>query len=126
MIRKTLAVLAAVVVAAAVWAAAPLDGKSFTGDLVEHGKTKGDPDTFVFKGGTFRSVACDAYGFGDAPYTVSQDHGKTVFTAVTKNTKGDTMSWKGTVDGAMISGTAQMTSGGKPATSFTFKASAKM
>lgn len=125
MIRKMLAVTAAVVVAAAVFAATPLDGKTFTGDLLEKGKDKADADTFVFKDGKFRSVACDAYGFGDAPYTVSQDHGKTVFSAVTKNTKGDEMHWQGTVDGTSISGTVRMVSGGKDATSFTFKGSAK-
>jgi hypothetical protein len=124
MIRKLFVVLAAVLVAAVAWAGAPLDGKQFTGDLLEQGKSKGDPDTFVFKDGKFRSVACDAYGFSDAPYTVASEGGKTTFTAVTKNAKGDTMTWKGTVEGEHLAGTADMLSGGKPGPHFTFKASA--
>ena len=34
-----------------------LDGKTFAGETGEVGKTTGDQDGFVFKGGTFRSRA---------------------------------------------------------------------
>src|ERR1700690_2025607 len=72
--------------------ASSLDGKSFAGETGEKGKTKGDKDTFTFKNGRFYSSACDKYGFGDAPYAVKEEGGKTVVTAETTSKKEGTMS----------------------------------
>ena len=36
-----------------------LDGRNFTGIVLECGKTEGDADTIVFKNGRFRSTACE-------------------------------------------------------------------
>ena len=46
-----------------------LDGRNFTGIVIERGKTEGDADTITFNAGRFRSSACDRYEYGDAPYT---------------------------------------------------------
>src|SRR5260370_22952269 len=50
-----------------------LDGKTFSGTLGEKGEIKGDQDNYVFKDGTFRSTACDVYGFSAAAYTAKAD-----------------------------------------------------
>jgi hypothetical protein len=34
----------------------------------KQGSEKGDKDQFVFQSGTFRSAACDPYGFGSGAY----------------------------------------------------------
>jgi hypothetical protein len=53
-----------------VWAGvAPLDGKTFQGEIKDKGKAHGDKDTFVFADGRFHSTACDAYGYDAATYT---------------------------------------------------------
>ena len=73
--------------------AGELDGKTFAGSMGKAGKSKGDPDTFTFTAGRFRSTACDRYGFGDAPYTARQEGAKTTFESETKSEKQGTMKW---------------------------------
>ena len=87
---------------------APLDGKTFAGEIKE-GDSKPDPDTFEFKNGTFHSTACDEYGYKVGEYNASENNGKISFNAHTKNDKGATIAWNGTVHGTAISGTAVMT-----------------
>lgn len=100
------AFLALLLLTASVFAAAgALDGKSYQGQFVEKGKTKGDADTFLFKDGTFRSTACDKYGFKEAAYTGDATH----FEATTRSDKGVTMAWKGTVAGDTVEGTVVQT-----------------
>ena len=36
-----------------------LDGRNFAGVVLECGKTEGDADTLIFKGGRLRSTASD-------------------------------------------------------------------
>ena len=92
---------------------AELDGKTYKGEMAKKGETSGDADEFVFKKGTFRSTACDQYGFTGAPYSVEKKDGKEIFTAVTTNDKGEKLSWTGSVEGKAISGEAiYMTSSG--------------
>lgn len=84
----------------------PLDGKSFVGTFVEKGKSKGDPDTLVFKEGRFRSLACDQYGYGDAPYTAVQDGDAIRFEAETQSSRYGKLVWKGVVRGDRLESTA--------------------
>ncbi len=86
--------------------AGALDGKSFTGTFTEKGRTRGDKDTLVFKDGKFRSTACDAYGFSEAAYSATAGGGGTTFEATTTSPREGTMTWKGTVRGDRIEGTA--------------------
>ena len=85
--------------------AATLDGKTFVGESGEKGKTKADKDTVKFAAGRFRSVACDAYGFGDAPYvaTTAPD-GSISWTAETASPKEGKIQWKGKVKGDKLEG----------------------
>jgi hypothetical protein len=97
-----------------------LDGKSFSGELGEKGKAKGDKDEFIFKAGTFRSSACDAYGFKEAAYTASRAGDIVSFAAVTRSDKEGTMSWKGKVTGDRLEGTVVWKKGDRP-TEYWFK-----
>lgn len=84
----------------------PLDGKSFVGTFVEKGKTKGDADTLVFKDGRFRSLACDQYGYGDAPYTAIKEGDVIRFEAETESSRYGKLIWKGIVRGEQLESTA--------------------
>ena len=80
--------------------AAILDGKAFKGTISKEGqKKKGDKDELVFKDGTFRSTACDKYGFTETAYTAHEEAGKTTFEATATNKEGEKMEWKGTIAG---------------------------
>ncbi len=105
--------------------ASPLDGKSFVGELGEKGKTKGDKDTYTFKEGRFRSTACDRYGFGDAPYTVTEEAGKMHVTAETTSKKEGIMSWKLTVDGDALTGVTIWKKGNKTPKEYWIKGTLK-
>lgn len=105
-----LSFVASLLVFVSVSQAAPtLDGKTFSGEVKATTDKKGDPDTFIFKNGTFRSTACDEYGYTEAPYEASTKGDVTTFTSKTKNKNGATMSWSGKVEKEKISGTAVMT-----------------
>jgi hypothetical protein len=105
--------------------AGALDGKSFTGAMMEKGKTKADKDTFTFKDGKFRSTACDAYGFTETAYTATSKDGATTFEATAQSPKEGTMKWKGTVMGDSVEGTAVWTKAGQADTQYTFKGTLK-
>jgi len=101
-------------------AAPQIDGRTYAGE-VKMGDDKPDPDTFIFKAGTFRSTACDQYGYDAAPYTSSEKDGVVSFHSQTKNKSGATMDWNGKIEKQKISGTAVMTtaSGEKSEATFT-------
>jgi len=101
-----------------------LDGKTFAGELMEKGKTKGNKDTLIFKDGKFRSTACDAYGFTEAAYTATSRDGATTFEATAQSPKEGTMKWKGTVKDGTIEGSAVWTKG-QADTNYTFKGTEK-
>ena len=103
----------------------PLDGATFVGTMVEQGKTKGDPDQLVFKDGKFRSTACDAYGFTETPYTTAVSDVDTRFEAVATSPKEGTMTWKGTVKGNTVEGTADWVKKGQADMHYTFKGKLK-
>lgn len=69
----------------------------------DRGETYGD--IFTFKGGRFRSAACDAWDFGSGPYTTSAVDGVTRFEAETASPTDGRMAWKGVVTGDKLQGT---------------------
>jgi hypothetical protein len=89
---------------ATVKARSVLDGQTFVGESGEKGKAKGNREEIVFKDGTFRSVPCDAYGFGAAAYTVIPATGATAFEVTTTSPKEGEIEWKGTVKADQLSG----------------------
>ncbi len=105
--------------------AATLDGKAFTGESGEKGKTKTDKDTLTFANGRFRSLACDAYGFGDAPYvaTTAPD-GTIAWTAETASAKEGKIQWKGKVKGDKLEGTYVWIKAGQAPIEYWMKATA--
>jgi hypothetical protein len=115
------------VLCAAAWGAdkMPLDGATFVGTMTEKGKTKADQDQLVFKDGKFRSTACDAYGFTETPYTAAVSDVDTRFEAVAASPKEGTMTWKGTVKGNTIEGTADWVKKGQADMHYTFKGKLK-
>src|SRR5258708_3194606 len=97
-----------------------LDGKTFSGTLGEKGTTKGDQDDYIFQDGTFRSTACDAYGFSAAAYTARAEGDAITFESTTTSAKEGEMAWKGTVKGDAIAGTTVWKKAGKPPKAYRF------
>lgn len=81
-----------------------LDGKTFVGETGEKGKTTGDKEEIRFANGRFRSVSCDAYGFGDAPYAATGEGSAINWTAETTSEKEGKMRWQGIVRGGNLTG----------------------
>ena len=79
-----------------------LDGKTFVVKQGEKGKEAKGEDTLVFKNGKFRSVGCDQYGFGEAPYMATVEGDTIKFVADTTSEKKGKMHWEGTVQGDKI------------------------
>ena len=101
-----------------------LDGKTFVGEVGEKGKTKGDKDQFVFKDGTFRSTACDQYGFTATPYRSTAQGTAVMFEAAAISPTDGEMGWKGTAkDDGTLEGTATWTKSGQAPTEYWFKGS---
>jgi len=119
------ALLVAGVALAAESANGMLDGKTFAGTLGEKGEVKGDQDSYVFKDGTFRSTACDTYGFGAAAYTAKAKGDAIAFESTTHSAKEGEMAWKGTVKGDAVAGTVVWKKVGKVAKDYWFKGTLK-
>lgn len=102
-----------------------LDGKTFVGQIGKAGRTKGDKDQFVFKEGTFRSAACDPYGFKEAAYTTVPSENATAFRAEAASPKGDKMVWNGMAQEDRVSGTAVWERPGKKPVEYWFRGELK-
>ena len=102
-----------------------LDGKIFDGEVGDKGKKKGDKDQFVFKDGTFRSTACDAYGFTATPYTTTAQGNAVMFEATAMSPTDGQMAWKGTVQGDAVEGTSVWTKSGQAPKDYWFKGTLK-
>ncbi len=94
-------------------AAGALDGKTFAGEIGEKGKTTGDKDKFVFRDDTFRSTACDKYGFTAASYTAKAEGDTVSFEAEATSKTDGIMKWMGKAKGGAVVGTALWTKNGK-------------
>jgi hypothetical protein len=108
-----LATLAMAAVPPSLAQAGDLDGRSFQGVFLERGKTSGDADTLVFKDGRFRSLACDRYGYSDAPYKASPNGDSVRFEAETQSAKYGRLVWNGVIRGNKLDATVMMVSDGK-------------
>ncbi len=100
------------------FAAAALDGKTFTGQIGPQGKTDGQADDFVFSDGSFESTLCTTFGYGKGAYQTESKDGAVTFTAETTSKDGGTMQWHGAVKEDQIEGTVVSTEKGKASTSW--------
>jgi hypothetical protein len=82
-----------------------LDGLQFTGETGQEGKGDHHEDTITFKGGQFRSLDCENWGFGPAPYSVKKEGGSFHFSATLRSPDRGTLEWKGTITGDTATGT---------------------
>ena len=114
---KTLVFLVAMLVVASILTvqagAGPLDGTTFQAEIKDMGKAQGDSDTLVFADGKFRSMAGDAHGFDAASYKATQAGNAWTFTAETRSPTRGTITWRGTIKGNVIEGTATRSKDGK-------------
>jgi len=79
-----------------------LDGKTFTVDTGDMGKSASDKDVLVFKDGKFHSTGCDQYGFGDGAYMATVKGDTVTFESETTSPTKGKMNWRGTVQGDKI------------------------
>ena len=85
-----------------------LDGRIFRGIVLEAGQTAGDAETLAFANGRFHSSACDAYGYGDGPYTMSRVGDSLQFDAETESPQYGKLRWHGSITGRRLDGTLTM------------------
>lgn len=88
-----------VTAAATVSAADALDGLRFAGQTGEKGKRDHHADTITFKDGVFRSLDCENWGFGPAPYTVEERGGAYHFRSTLLSPKRGRLEWTGKIVG---------------------------
>jgi hypothetical protein len=86
----------------------PLAGRIFRGVVLEAGQTAGDAETLAFANGRFHSSACDAYGYGDGPYTMSRVGDSLRFEAETESAQYGRLRWHGSITGRRLDGTLTM------------------
>ena len=77
----------------------PLDGLQFKGQTGEQGKGSNTEDTITFKDGQFRSLSCENWGFGPAPYSVKKEGESYHFSATLLSPDHGKLEWKGTITG---------------------------
>ncbi|MEL6544345.1 MAG: hypothetical protein AAFQ82_06950, partial [Myxococcota bacterium] len=77
---------------------------------------QGYADTLVYSGGTFRSVACDEFGFEGAAYRTEKKDAATVFTSTSKSKTDGVAEWRGIVKDGAIEGSFVWIKDGKKAT----------
>jgi hypothetical protein len=99
----------------------PLDGRSFSVELIETGQNETTKDELIFKDGTFFSTECENYGFTPAKYESRAKGGVILFkSALTSGKEGKT-EWEGAVTGDEISGTMFWTKEGQEPIIYTYK-----
>jgi hypothetical protein len=77
----------------------PLDGLSFQGQTGEQGKGDHHEDVITFDDGQFRSLDCENWGFGPAPYNVTKKGDSYQFRATLLSADRGKLEWNGTVTG---------------------------
>lgn len=81
-----------------------LDGLQFKGETGEQGKGDHHEDTITFKDGQFRSLDCESWGFGPAPYSVKKEGDSYHFSATLLSPNRGKLEWKGTITGDTAEG----------------------
>ena len=76
-----------------------LDGLQFKGETGERGKGDHHEDTITFNEGQFRSIDCENWGFGSAPYSVKKEGNSYHFSATLLSPDRGKLEWKGTITG---------------------------
>jgi hypothetical protein len=76
-----------------------LDGMKFEGVTGEQGKGEDHEDTITFEDGMFRSLDCEEWGFGPAPYTVEESGQEFHFSATLSSPERGRLEWRGTIRG---------------------------
>jgi hypothetical protein len=120
-----LAALALALISIPALAAGALDGKTFTAQVGEKGKDKGDAEDIIFKDGMFRSTGCDQYGFTEAAYTATAAGETITWESTSTSPKEGKMHWKGTVKGDTIEGSAHWVKAGQKPIEYWVKGSLK-
>ena len=82
----------------------PLDGLKFQGQTGEQGKGDHHLDTITFRNGEFRSLDCEEWGFGPAPYQFERAGDSLHFSATLPSPDRGTLEWKGTINGDIAEG----------------------
>ena len=77
----------------------PLHGLKFMGMTGEQGKGDHHEDTITFQKGEFRSLDCEEWGFGPAPYQYERVGDTLHFSAVLPSPDRGTLAWKGWISG---------------------------
>jgi len=75
----------------------PLDGSRFQGQTGEQGKGNHHEDTITFEDGRFRSLDCENWGFGPAPYSAWTEGDAYRFAATLHSDDRGTLDWTGTI-----------------------------
>lgn len=76
-----------------------LDGLQFQGLTGEQGKEDHHEDTITFQDGQFRSLDCEDWGFGPAPYSVKKIGNSYHFTTTLLSVDRGKLEWKGAITG---------------------------
>lgn len=76
-----------------------LDGLRFQGQTGEQGKGDHHEDVITFDNGRFRSLDCENWGFGPAPYTATKEGDAYHFSATLRSDDRGTLGWRGTIRG---------------------------
>jgi hypothetical protein len=81
-------------------AASGLDGKTFHGEIVDDKGVVRAKDVVSFKDGKFRSVNCERFGFGEAPYWMRVEGDVVHFLVEMTHPDNGTMLFRGAVHGS--------------------------
>ncbi|MDH5534673.1 MAG: hypothetical protein OEZ08_03750 [Betaproteobacteria bacterium] len=82
-----------------------LDGQQFKGETGEQGKKDHHQDTITFRAGLFRSLDCENWGFGPAPYSAKKEGDTVHFSATLLSRDRGRLEWQGTITGDEAKGT---------------------
>lgn len=104
-LRDFCVVLCTALAAPLAFAAGPLDGKQFVGDIGPLGKPATEKgDVISFEDGRFHSAVCDQWGFNKAEYRAVQEGDAIRFEATTLSDSHGKMLWRGLIRGATLEG----------------------
>lgn len=102
---------------------ADLDGTTYS-VTVGTGDSSWDDD-LVFSGGTFRSTACDEYGFFAESYSAATVSQGISFESHGTSAEHGTSHWQGTLTGDTVTGTLTWTQPGQDPVVYPFEGSVK-